>query len=78
MVLATDLQDAAGLHVELPRSLLAVSYVLVGWPIGLRFTRDVLSPAVHALPRVLGSTRVPIAAFRASLSTRLKTSSCAR
>jgi membrane AbrB-like protein len=62
MVLATVLQDAAGLRVELPRPLLAVSYVLVGWAIGLRFTRDVFSLAARALPRVLGSTAALIAA----------------
>lgn len=56
MVLATVLQDAAGLRVELPRPLLAVSYVVVGWAIGLRFTRDVFTLAIHALPRVLGSS----------------------
>jgi hypothetical protein len=32
-----------------------VSYALVGWTIGLRFTRDILVHAARALPAVIGS-----------------------
>ena len=39
----------------LPVWLLAPSYALIGWRVGLSFTRDVLSDAARALPRVLGS-----------------------
>jgi hypothetical protein len=38
---------------ELPQWLLAGSYALVGWTVGLRFTRELLGYAVRALPRVL-------------------------
>jgi membrane AbrB-like protein len=55
MVLGTALQDLAGLQIELPPVLLAVCYTLVGWTIGLRFTRDILLHAARALPAVLGS-----------------------
>lgn len=55
MFLGTALQNLAGLHIELPPALLAVAYTLVGWTIGLRFTREILVHAARALPAVLGS-----------------------
>lgn len=55
MVLGVLLQDLAGWRIELPPVVLAVSYVLVGWTIGLRYTRDILAHAARALPAVLGS-----------------------
>ena len=48
----------SGMHlltIVLPLPLLACCYALVGWAIGLRFTRDVLSYAAHALPRVIAA-----------------------
>jgi membrane AbrB-like protein len=39
--------------IELPRWLLTISYALLGWRIGLRFTRPLLIYAAKALPRVL-------------------------
>ena len=38
--------------IELPPWLLAASYAVVGWSIGLRFTRPILVYAMRALPRV--------------------------
>jgi len=55
MFLGIALQDVAGLQIELPPALLAVSYALVGWTIGLRFTREILLHAARALPAVIGS-----------------------
>lgn len=55
MFLGTALQDFGVMQIELPPALLAVSYTLVGWTIGLRFTRDILMHAARALPAVLGS-----------------------
>lgn len=52
---------AAALHLgfdvgfQLPQWLLAASYALVGWSIGLNFTRAILVHAAMALPQVLGS-----------------------
>ncbi len=46
----------SGMHVftiVLPLPLMACCYGLIGWAIGLRFTRDVLNYAAHALPRVI-------------------------
>ena len=55
MVLAAALQDAGILRIELPPSLLAACYALLGWSVGLRFTRPVLLHAARALPQVIGS-----------------------
>lgn len=48
-------QDFGHLTITLPPWLLAMSYTLVGWTIGLRFTRDILVYAARSLPRVLAS-----------------------
>ncbi|MCK8785644.1 AbrB family transcriptional regulator [Roseomonas sp. NAR14] len=52
MVLGMILQDVGLLRIELPPWLLAGCYALVGWSIGLRFTRAILLHALRALPRV--------------------------
>lgn len=41
------------LTIELPPWLLLLSYAVVGWSIGLRFTRSLLAHAAKAFPRVL-------------------------
>jgi membrane AbrB-like protein len=41
------------LVIELPPWLLVLSYAVVGWSIGLRFTRPLLVHATKAFPRVL-------------------------
>jgi membrane AbrB-like protein len=41
------------LVIELPPWLLVLSYAVLGWSIGLRFTRSLLLHAAQALPRVL-------------------------
>jgi uncharacterized protein len=53
MVLGIALGAAGVLRVTLPEPLLALSYALVGWRIGLAFTRETLALAARALPRVL-------------------------
>lgn len=55
MFAGTALQNLLGMQIELPPVLLAVAYTLVGWTIGLRFTRDILIHAARALPAVVGS-----------------------
>ncbi len=42
-----------GLPLQLPHWLLAASYVVVGWSIGLRFDRKVLAHAGRSLPQVM-------------------------
>lgn len=47
--------------IELPPWLLAASYTIIGWSIGLRFTRAIIIHVAHALPRVAISTLTLIA-----------------
>jgi len=42
--------------IELPRWLLLMAYVIIGWRIGLRFTRPLLAHAIKTLPQVAGCT----------------------
>jgi hypothetical protein len=50
------------ISIGLPPWLLAASYAMVGWTIGLRFNRGILLHAAHLLPRILASTLLLIAA----------------
>ncbi|MFT8736393.1 MAG: AbrB family transcriptional regulator [Zymomonas mobilis] len=49
------LQDFGWLDIELPSWLLAISYTLVGWSIGLRFSQSIVLYAARSFFRVLGS-----------------------
>jgi membrane AbrB-like protein len=49
------------LRIELPTWLLAATYMVIGWSIGLRFTRPILLHAGRALPAIVASTAVLIA-----------------
>jgi uncharacterized protein len=55
LLLGTALQAAGLLVIELPGVLLAGAFAMIGWSIGLRFTRSILTHAFRALPSVLGS-----------------------
>lgn len=55
LVLGTALQGMGVFTIELPPVLLAVAYALIGWSIGLRFSRSILLHAYRALPQVLGA-----------------------
>jgi membrane AbrB-like protein len=55
LCLGVLLQDTGMVTIELPPWLLATSYALIGWSIGLRFTRSILVHAARALPRVIAS-----------------------
>jgi membrane AbrB-like protein len=48
------------IHIVLPPWLLAGCYALVGWNVGLRFTRSLLVHAARAMPQVIGTTVVLI------------------
>jgi membrane AbrB-like protein len=61
MVAGAVLHGSDIMTIELPPWLLAVSYAIVGWNIGLRFTRPILVHALRALPRVAASILVLIA-----------------
>ena len=49
------------LRLELPTWLLAVSYALVGWNVGLRFTRALLGHVLRQLPGILACIFVMLA-----------------
>lgn len=55
LVIGTVLQALGVLVIELPPAVLALAYALIGWSIGLRFTRTILLYALRTLPQVLGS-----------------------
>ncbi len=44
-----------GLPLQLPPWLLAASYAVIGWRIGLNFTRTILIHAARSLPQIVGS-----------------------
>ena len=61
MVLGMTLRLAGLMTITLPPWLLAFSYALVGWMIGMRFTATVVAHAASAFPRVFGSILALIA-----------------
>jgi uncharacterized protein len=61
LAIGAALHGAGLVTIDLPPWLLAASYAIVGWSIGLRFTRPILVHALHALPRVLASILTLIA-----------------
>ncbi|MDX8498912.1 AbrB family transcriptional regulator [Mesorhizobium sp. VK4C] len=56
-----------GVPMQLPPWLLAVSYAMVGWSIGLNFTRPILRHAARALPQIIASI-VALIAFCGGLA----------
>ena len=61
LVLCVVLQGTGLLKIELPPWLLAMSYALIGWTIGLRFTRRILAHAARAVPLLAAAVLVLIA-----------------
>jgi membrane AbrB-like protein len=61
LVAGTVLVHFGLMKIELPPWLLAVSYALVGWNVGLRFTRPLLVHSFKVLPQVIGSALALIA-----------------
>jgi membrane AbrB-like protein len=53
MLLGGALHLGAGVALQLPEWLLAASYALVGWSIGLNFNRAILRHATRALPQIV-------------------------
>jgi membrane AbrB-like protein len=52
LMLGVVLQGLGLLTIELPPWLLSVCYAILGWTIGLRFTRAIIAHAARAMPRV--------------------------
>src|SRR5271155_3219901 len=55
LFVGAPLSAAHALTITLPPWLLAICYALVGWSIGLRFTREIVLYAAKQLPRILAS-----------------------
>jgi membrane AbrB-like protein len=62
LIVGVVLSNTGVLHIELPPWFLALSYALLGWSIGLRFTRESVAHCARALPRVLAAILLLIAA----------------
>ena len=52
------------MSIELPTWLLAASYTLIGWNVGLRFTRPLLVHAARVLPQILACVFTMIVTVR--------------
>ncbi|MGO4123958.1 AbrB family transcriptional regulator [Inquilinus sp. YAF38] len=61
LVVGAVLHGTGLIEIELPEWLLALAYALIGWNIGLGFTRSVLVHAARALPQILLSILALIA-----------------
>lgn len=55
LAISMVLNETKLLVISLPPWLLAASYAIVGWSIGLRFTRPILMQAFWSLPKIIGS-----------------------
>lgn len=61
-LITTSVLHALGwLTIELPDWLLAIAFALIGWRVGLGFTRSILRHAASALPQIVASIVVLIA-----------------
>ena len=61
IIMTAALHAMGWLTIELPPLLLAVALAIIGWRVGLGFTRRILRHAAHALPPILASVAVLIA-----------------
>ncbi|KQW31057.1 ammonia monooxygenase [Rhizobium sp. Root274] len=61
LAVTTILHVAGVISLHLPQWLLALAYGVIGWRIGLTFTRRILRHAASALPQVVGSILVLMA-----------------
>jgi membrane AbrB-like protein len=49
------LQTTGILRIELPPWLMAAGFAVLGWSIGVRFSREIIAHALRALPQVFGA-----------------------
>jgi uncharacterized protein len=61
LILGTGLHIAGILTIELPQWLLAFAYCILGWSIGLKFTRETVLYALKTLPQTILSIIATIA-----------------
>ncbi len=65
--LAVIAQGLGWITIELPPWLLAVAYAVVGWTVGLGFTRQIVGYAIRLLPLII-ATSLALIAFCACLA----------
>ncbi|MCM2291986.1 AbrB family transcriptional regulator [Allorhizobium sp. BGMRC 0089] len=70
MVIMALLHSAGYIEIELPLWLLAITYTMIGWRIGLAFTRRLLRHAMKAAPKVMLSI-VTLISFGGCLAVML-------
>lgn len=61
LLLGAVLASYQVVHITLPPWIMAICYALVGWAVGLRFTREVVRYVAEAFPRIAASTLLLIA-----------------
>ena len=61
MVIGTLLNASGTVFIELPESVLAAAFAIIGWRIGLAFTREMLLHAARALPAIVFFTTLLLA-----------------
>lgn len=61
LIIGVAVHAGAGWTMQLPEWLLAASYVVIGWWIGLRFDRSLLRHALRSLPQIMLSVVLLIA-----------------
>ena len=61
LIIGAVLNHRGLMTIELPPGLLVVGYAVIGWRIGLRFTRPLLLHAAKALPHILACTLALVA-----------------
>jgi membrane AbrB-like protein len=61
LALAAVLNMTGVVHIVPPRALLALAYAIVGWRIGLAFTRETVRAAARALPGIVLAAALLIA-----------------
>lgn len=55
MTAGAVLNNIGVMTIQMPPWLLLLTYVVIGWSIGLRFTRQIIVYALHVLPKIFGS-----------------------
>lgn len=66
LIIGSVLHLGGYVSLELPQWLLAISYMMIGWWVGLNFTRTILAHAARALPQIIISI-ILLIAFCAAL-----------
>ncbi|WP_430911042.1 AbrB family transcriptional regulator [Methylobacterium sp. sgz302541] len=56
MVIGSLLHASGLARIDLPGPLLEAAYAVIGWYVGLRFTRETVRETIHALPGILAAT----------------------